>query len=260
MIIEVLEHVVDACFAIMPQKKPAKEVLMQAKIIAHRGAHDHALGIIENTMDAFRRALNAGCWGIELDVRTTLDGILVVHHDPTLMRLWKQDVAISALTFEELRSIQPAIPTLAEVADAFGGLMHLFIELKAPFNAQTTLQALLQTLKPVQDYHLLSLDEPIIKRLDAFPKECLLLVPYYNNVQRFCDLSIQEGYGGVLGSYLLLGDRYIKALRQAHQVYGVGFVDSKNSLYRELNRGIFWIFSNQSIKLISIKQRMMSEI
>lgn len=49
---------------------------------AHRGSPDPAAGIGENTIDAFLRARRLGADGVELDVRRTADGHLVVHHDP----------------------------------------------------------------------------------------------------------------------------------------------------------------------------------
>lgn len=51
---------------------------------AHRGSPDPALGVRENTLDAFFRARLLGAEGVELDVRRTADGVLVVHHDPEI--------------------------------------------------------------------------------------------------------------------------------------------------------------------------------
>ncbi len=51
------------------------------EIIAHRGAPREAL---ENTLAAFQIALDQGADGIELDVHTTKDGVVVVHHDPAI--------------------------------------------------------------------------------------------------------------------------------------------------------------------------------
>ena len=53
-------------------------------IIAHRGASKHAP---ENTFAAFRRAIDAGADGIELDVRLAKDGVAVVFHDSSLKRI-----------------------------------------------------------------------------------------------------------------------------------------------------------------------------
>ena len=53
----------------------------RTQVIAHRGA---SRAEMENTVAAFRRAVQMGADSVELDVRRTIDGILVVHHNPTL--------------------------------------------------------------------------------------------------------------------------------------------------------------------------------
>ncbi len=50
-------------------------------VVAHRGAHAN---VRENTLAAFVEAVSLGVAGVELDVRRTLDGALVVHHDATV--------------------------------------------------------------------------------------------------------------------------------------------------------------------------------
>ena len=82
-------------------------------IIGHRGAsHDHA----ENTLAAFRGARDQGADGIELDVRRTQDGVLVVHHDPHLA----DGRVISTLRADELHDEVPTLSdALAECADLF---------------------------------------------------------------------------------------------------------------------------------------------
>jgi len=68
-------------------------------IIAHRGASAHAP---ENTLAAFRLALEAGVDGIEFDVRLAADGVPMVIHDATLRRTGRRDGRISAMTSDEL--------------------------------------------------------------------------------------------------------------------------------------------------------------
>lgn len=238
-----LEKLVDKYFAYRPRPQPIS-VNTSVRIIAHRGAHNHALAIKENTVAAFERALDYGCDGIELDVHACADGVLVVNHDPTLNRLWGQDVAIKTLRFSELRALVPEVPSLAEVIERYGKRIHLYIELKAPFTNLKELADTLQGLTPVEDYHLLCLDETMLPTLTMFPKHSLLLVPGHNNVRLFCQLSIEQQYGGVMGHYLLVSNRHVKQLTTAEQLVGVGFVDSRFSLYRELNRGINLLFTN----------------
>ena len=93
------------------------------RIIAHRGAHEpESPGVRENTVEAFRRA--AGADGVELDVRRTADGALVVHHEPGPPGL--PPIA------ESTRAELPAwLPSLAGALDACQGLAVVHVEIKA---------------------------------------------------------------------------------------------------------------------------------
>jgi len=68
--------------------------------IAHRGASGEAP---ENTMAAFRLALEQGCDAIELDVHLSRDGQLVVCHDGTIDRTTDRTGAIRDMTADELK-------------------------------------------------------------------------------------------------------------------------------------------------------------
>jgi glycerophosphoryl diester phosphodiesterase len=255
VLIQLVEKLLDAYFSIIPRREVDSDDVNKARLIAHRGAHNNSQGILENTHKAFRLAQKSGCWGIELDVRATEDGVLVVNHDSTLTRLWGQDVSIADLTFNSLRALVPGIPSLAEVVAEYSSQMHLFIELKTPVDGEV-LKHTLQGLSPCKDYHLLMLAPQIFSSLSQFPKQSLFLVAGYNNIKEFCELSIKEGYGGVLGNYFLFSNKRMQELKEAHQVLGVGFVDSKNSLLRELNRGVYWIFTNQAVRLAHHLQQL----
>lgn len=76
-------------------------------IYAHRGDRSRAA---DNTIDAFALAVDAGAHGIELDVRRTADGVLVLSHDPGVGDL----PPVFRMTSEELRDAAPAVPTLRE--------------------------------------------------------------------------------------------------------------------------------------------------
>ncbi|MDD2762888.1 MAG: glycerophosphodiester phosphodiesterase [Opitutaceae bacterium] len=84
-------------------------------VIAHRGASAEAP---ENTLAAFRRALARGADGVELDVQVTRDGVPVVFHDASLIRLTGRLGLIAQSTRAGLRAVRVCgepIPTLAEV-------------------------------------------------------------------------------------------------------------------------------------------------
>lgn len=242
--LELIQKCVDGYFALLPRPKPSLEQLSQTCLIAHRGAHDKSKNIIENTLEAFERAHRLGCFGIELDIQCTKDGVLVVHHDPCLKRLWNKKISIADLSFSELQKIIPNIPSLEEVVAGYGKKLHLFIELKTPFNSEKNLKKVLYALSPKEDYHLISLDEHIFSSFSLFERELLLLVPVHNNVQAFCKLSLKKPYGGILGHYLLFKNSLVQQIKDAGQQAGVGLVNSAFNFYREIHRGIPWIFSD----------------
>lgn len=80
-------------------------------VIAHRGASRIAK---ENTVEAFRAAVQVGAGGIELDARRTADGVLVVHHNPQLSD-GRQLVGLRAADLPDW------VPTLSEALDACAG-------------------------------------------------------------------------------------------------------------------------------------------
>ncbi len=76
-------------------------------VFAHRGDWAQER---ENTIGAFRAAVEAGADGIELDVRITRDGRLVVHHDPLI-----EQVAVSRMIYP---NVPEWIPSLTDALDA----------------------------------------------------------------------------------------------------------------------------------------------
>ena len=106
------------------------------EIIAHRGASRERP---ENTLAAFRRAVELGADAAELDVHRTADGVVVVHHDPEIVGLG----AIRSLTLAQLaghRVQGEPIPLLDEVFAAVGTRLRIYVELKGGDVAPGTLE------------------------------------------------------------------------------------------------------------------------
>ena len=100
---------------------------------AHRGLHGN--GRPENSMAAFRAALDAG-FGIELDIHLMKDGKLAVIHDCSLKRTAGADVKITELTAGDLEGYrleetEERIPLFSDVLALYAGRAPLIIELKA---------------------------------------------------------------------------------------------------------------------------------
>jgi glycerophosphoryl diester phosphodiesterase len=98
--------------------------------IAHRG---DPRGAVENTLAAVSRAVALGADAVEVDLRLTADGVVVLHHDPQLDRVWGRPGAVAELPFAELRALVPEIPTLAEaLALAAAAGIPLVLDVAAP--------------------------------------------------------------------------------------------------------------------------------
>ena len=110
---------------------------------AHRGLHSP--GIPENSMAAFRAALEKG-YGIELDIHLTADGDLAVIHDSALKRTTGREGRVEDLTVADLpgcflEGTAETIPTFRQVLELYRGKAPLIIELKAVGNNHAALCA-----------------------------------------------------------------------------------------------------------------------
>jgi glycerophosphoryl diester phosphodiesterase len=107
-------------------------------VVAHRGASGNAP---ENTMAAFRRAIQQGADMIELDVRMTKDFHVIVHHDRTVKRTTGRPGYVWDLTLQQIRMLDAGswfhprfageqIPTLRQVLEMLPEHMMVNIEVK----------------------------------------------------------------------------------------------------------------------------------
>ncbi|MBT4174715.1 glycerophosphodiester phosphodiesterase [archaeon] len=98
--------------------------------IGHRGAKGYAP---ENTLAGFKKAISLGVDAIELDLRRTKDGKIVVFHDKGLKRLCKVKGKVADKTLEELKKLRvkgEQIPTFEEVLKFAKGKVKLDVEIK----------------------------------------------------------------------------------------------------------------------------------
>ena len=103
--------------------------------VAHRGLHDRELGIPENSLPAFARAVEQGK-AIELDLHATADNRLVVLHDFQLKRMTGVPGIVEEWTLEDLRKLRlqgtdAQIPTRDEVLELVNGKVPLLLEIKS---------------------------------------------------------------------------------------------------------------------------------
>jgi glycerophosphoryl diester phosphodiesterase len=134
-------------------------------IIGHRGA---AAEEPENTLRAFRRALDAGAAGVELDVHLTKDGRLAVIHDETVDRTTNGQGRVQDFTLAELQRLNAGlgehIPALEEVVELVRGRGQLLVELKLP-EAAPPLLRLCREGRLFEDVRAISFWHPAVKAL-----------------------------------------------------------------------------------------------
>ena len=109
--------------------------IFRKKYFAHRGLYDNTGEAPENSMAAFRRAVEAG-YGIELDVQMTKDDIPVIFHDGTMERMCGVKAKIADYTYEQLQQFKLAdsdqsIPKLEDMLALVDGQVPLIVEIKS---------------------------------------------------------------------------------------------------------------------------------
>ncbi len=141
--------------------------------IAHRGYHDLNNKVWENSVSAFRRAIEADL-PIECDLQLSADGVAMVMHDPVTQRLCGIDGNVREMTAEDLRSLHiggtgDRLSSLREVLRLVDGKVGLILELKPQDNdvAELFAQKVLEDLEGYQgNVALMSFDRQLV--------ECLL--------------------------------------------------------------------------------------
>lgn len=136
-------------------------------VVAHRGASKYAP---ENTRPAFELALTYPIDGLETDVQLTKDGIPVLYHDPTLLKVMGKRKRVAGLTYRQLCDLdfgkwynpsfagEPVL-TLGEMLDTYAHRTILMLEIKSLKGDQGFLKSSELTLKVLQE-----LQKPEIKK------------------------------------------------------------------------------------------------
>ena len=104
-------------------------------LYAHRGLYDNKSQAPENSMAAFRRAVESG-YGIELDVQLSNDGVPVIFHDFTLKRICGMPGKVCDYSFDELSKMHllgsdEVIPSFRSFLSMVNGRVPLLVEFKS---------------------------------------------------------------------------------------------------------------------------------
>lgn len=134
----VISVLLSAYVSFAQQKAPLPSTRYNLAVIAHRGDHTK---VPENTVEAVRAAIKTGADYVEIDLRTTKDGHLVILHDATVDRMTDGTGNVKDMTLDEVRQLKvvnkerPArktyrIPTFGEVLKVSKGKINIYLDFK----------------------------------------------------------------------------------------------------------------------------------
>ena len=166
--------------------RPPKKIKPPAALLcdyAHRGLHGG--GIPENSLAAFERACKSG-YGIELDVQLSRDGVVMVFHDYTLVRMTGCDKKLCELDADELCSLfldssDQTIPTFAQVLSLVDGRVPILVELKGEDLNTSLCEKVAAQLKDYRgEYCLESFNPLLIGKMKKYLPDALRGLLYTN--------------------------------------------------------------------------------
>ena len=216
------------------------------EVTAHRG---YSAAYPENTIPAFKGAIQVGADWAELDVQQTADGEVIVMHDSNLKRTTGLDKEVWQVTWDEIKDLDNGswfdkkyqtvrIPTLEEVLKVCRGKIHLNIEIK-PSGHDKDLEE--QVAKLLKKYHMRdtcvvsSLKYDSLRKIkqadDSIETAYITSVSYGN----FTDLEYADGYS--VESTLLSKSFVNKVQKAGKQIY-VWTVNSEERLEKVVGMGI----------------------
>lgn len=189
------------------------------KIIGHRGAKGLAL---ENTIESIKAALRLPLYAIEIDMRRTADGQLVVVHDHHTGHISKRTLLVQNSTLKELRKIalynDEQIPTLEEVFKIIGGKKSIMIDIKSSA-VEGELVRLLQAYPKVKAFLSGRVYDTLKRIHDAHPSTPFLIQHHYDPMEVIHRANRMGAIGICLNMWLMNPLTYRLAQRHGLEVY-----------------------------------------
>lgn len=236
--------------------------------IAHRGFS----GVYpENTMLAFKKAVEAGCDGVECDIHLTRDNIAVICHDPEIDRTTDGTGYIHDYTYDELRRFDAGIkkgkefmgqriPTLDEFLEYFSDKnMLVNVELKTDSMDYEGIEKILieKTYRYKLEKHMIisSFNHYSIRKCLAIDSSIKTGLLYDNN------LFEPEKYAALVGAdalhpyYKTLDEEIVKKAHKSSILINAWTVNQKEDMKYMLKLGIDGIITNYPDRLKSIMRK-----
>jgi len=208
---------------------------LTAQPYAHRGLHDEAGGIIENSLTAFEAAISAG-YGIETDVQCAKDGMPMMFHDHVLDRLTFEEGSVAGFSASKLKQAQfrgtnDKMLDLEEFLGIVDSRTPLLIEIKS--RKETSLEFPVRVAQILEQYQgpyaIMSFDPRMIRVLGKrFPNTLRGLITGSFNLQYWPEISAFTRFKMRHFYYVLL----VKPHFIAHDVERLKYIEPR--LFRKL--------------------------
>ena len=195
-------------------------MLGKVLVIAHRGASAYEP---ENTLRAVKKALYLGADMVEVDVRATRDGHIVVIHDEKVDRTTNSRGYVKNMTLEELKRLDEGmgerVPTLEEVAQLVKGKAKLVIEIKVPGIEDKVLQIIDQNGLG-EEVLITSFYHPILKHIKGLDPKVRTGAIISSRPVRPVQLALDAEANALFPKYIYVDSEMVEeARRQGIAVY-----------------------------------------
>ncbi len=211
----------------------------KVRIVAHRGGAGYWP---ENTLEAFRNTASTGATAVELDVRSTKDGVQVIHHYDTFT-VGDKNYSIKKLKLAELNRLAPDICTLDEALAVIAASgLELNLELKNSSNVKKCVQAVKAHKMQGRTVYISFIPKLLLKvrKLDSSAKLGLI----NEKPNSFDDLiaNVKPAYVFQFKDYLTQAD--LQRWHQAGLKVGVWTVNDATEIRNWLDMGVDYITSD----------------
>ena len=251
------------------RKKPLSSRLKWPKqkwILGHRGARANAP---ENTLSAFKKAMEYGADGVEFDVFLSSDGVPVVIHDETVDRTTDGHGAVEDLPAGQLAQLNAAkdysgfakegVPTLLQVLESMPAGAIINVELKASghFSRQVFVEKLMSIFKQHEQRLTLiisSFDGELLYYFRSMAPDyliSLLLSPVEENWPKAIAYMDAIGPDALHLPAQLAGPLVLKLARRAHIHVAIWTVNNTDEAKLWFKKGIAGIFTDMVPEMIA---------